>query len=419
MNELNKKHLMPSSHTKEVLSNKDLALLNDLHEALQNEKHHKSFMMITILLIFMVIFVIWAWNSNLEEVTRGQGSIIPSSREQIIQTLDAGILKSMQVKEGDIVEKGQVLLTLDDTRTSAILRESEAKVANLEAIRARLKAEAYSTELSFPEGLSTELVTRETTVYKIRKDALKSGIDNLQQSKALLDREISITKPIVAQGAMSAVELLRMERQSADIQLQIDEKKNKYLTEAGAELVKTEAELAQARENMAGRADPVERALIRAPLRGIVKNIRINTVGGVISAGQDIMEIVPLEDQLLVEAYISPRDVAYVRAGMPALVKLTAYDYAIYGGLEGVVTLVSPDTLHDQKRPSDLKLNQDEAFYRVLVTTQSSHLTDKNGKELPVIPGMIASVDIKTGEKTVFQYLIKPITRMKQALQER
>ncbi|EPD3052646.1 HlyD family efflux transporter periplasmic adaptor subunit, partial [Proteus mirabilis] len=168
-----------------------------------------------------------------------------------------------------------------------------------------------------------------------------------------------------------------------------------------------------------GRADPVERALIRAPLRGIVKNIRINTVGGVISAGQDIMEIVPLEDQLLVEAYISPRDVAYVRAGMPALVKLTAYDYAIYGGLEGVVTLVSPDTLHDQKRPSDLKLNQDEAFYRVLVTTQSSHLTDKNGKELPVIPGMIASVDIKTGEKTVFQYLIKPITRMKQALQER
>ncbi|HGM9713669.1 TPA: HlyD family type I secretion periplasmic adaptor subunit [Proteus mirabilis] len=419
MNELNKKHLMPSSHTKEVLSNKDLALLNDLYAALQNEKHHKSFMMITILLIFMVIFVIWAWNSNLEEVTRGQGSIIPSSREQIIQTLDAGILKSMQVKEGDIVEKGQVLLTLDDTRTSAILRESEAKVANLEAIRARLKAEAYSTELSFPEGLSTELVTRETTVYKIRKDALKSGIDNLQQSKALLDREISITKPIVAQGAMSAVELLRMERQSADIQLQIDEKKNKYLTEAGAELVKTEAELAQARENMAGRADPVERALIRAPLRGIVKNIRINTVGGVISAGQDIMEIVPLEDQLLVEAYISPRDVAYVRAGMPALVKLTAYDYAIYGGLEGVVTLVSPDTLHDQKRPSDLKLNQDEAFYRVLVTTQSSHLTDKNGKELPVIPGMIASVDIKTGEKTVFQYLIKPITRMKQALQER
>lgn len=419
MNELNKKQVTPPSHSKDAFSNKDLALLNDLHAALQHEKHHKSFMMITMLLIFLVIFVIWAWNSSLEEVTRGQGSIIPSSREQIIQTLDAGILKSMEVKEGDIVEKGQVLLTLDDTRSSAILRESEAKVDNLEAIRARLKAEAYSAELTFPEGLAADLVARETAVYNIRKEALESGISNLQKSKALLDREIAITRPIVAQGAMSAVELLRMERQSADIQSQINEKKNKYLTEASAELVKTEAELAQARENMAGRADPVERALIRAPLRGIVKNIRINTVGGVISAGQDIMEIVPLEDQLLVEAYISPRDVAYVRTGMPALVKLTAYDYAIYGGLEGVVTLVSPDTLHDQKRPSDLKLNQDEAFYRVLVTTQSSHLTDKNGKELPVIPGMIAGVDIKTGEKTVFQYLIKPITRMKQAMQER
>ncbi|EGJ4518803.1 HlyD family type I secretion periplasmic adaptor subunit [Escherichia coli] len=419
MNELNRKHVIPSGHPEEAFSEKDLALLNDLHAALQNEKHHKSFMMITMLLIFLVILVIWAWNSSLEEVTRGQGSIIPSSREQIIQTLDAGILKSMEVKEGDIVEKGQVLLTLDDTRSSAILRESEAKVDNLEAIRARLKAEAYSAGLTFPEGLAADLVARETTVYNIRKEALESGINNLQKSKALLDREIAITRPIVAQGAMSAVELLRMERQSADIQSQINEKKNKYLTEASAELVKTEAELAQARENMAGRADPVERALIRAPLRGIVKNIRINTVGGVISAGQDIMEIVPLEDQLLVEAYISPRDVAYVRTGMPALVKLTAYDYAIYGGLDGVVTLVSPDTLHDQKRPSDLKLNQDEAFYRVLVTTQSSHLTDKNGKELPVIPGMIAGVDIKTGEKTVFQYLIKPITRMKQAMQER
>ncbi|EHX2827242.1 HlyD family efflux transporter periplasmic adaptor subunit, partial [Escherichia coli] len=197
------------------------------------------------------------------------------------------------------------------------------------------------------------------------------------------------------------------------------EKQNKYLTEAGAELVKTEAELAQAKENMAGRADPVERSRLRAPLRGIVKNIRVNTLGGVVSAGQDIMEIIPLEDQLLIEAYINPRDVAYVRTGMPALVKLTAYDYAIYGGLDGVVTLVSPDTLRDQKRPGDLKLDPNEAYYRVLVTTSNNYLTDRNGKRLPVIPGMIASVDIKTGRKTVFQYLIKPITRMKQALQER
>lgn len=163
----------------------------------------------------------------------------------------------------------------------------------------------------------------------------------------------------------------------------------------------------------------MERSFIRAPLKGIVKNIRINTIGGVISAGQDIMEIVPVEDNLLVEAYINPKDVAYIRPGMKAVVKLTAYDYAIYGGLDGIVTLLSPSTLQDKRQPSDLNLNPNNSFYRVLVKTNGSHLTDKNGHELPVLPGMIATVDIKTGEKTVFQYLIKPITRMKQALQER
>lgn len=404
----------------EVVRQSDLALLTDVQAALQQEKHHALFLMVIFLLVLVVTFVIWAWNSPLDEVTRGQGSIIPGSREQVIQTLDPGILKTLEVREGDIVEKGQVLLTLDDTRSSAMLRESEARVNNLEAVRARLRAEAYSESLTFPDDVPADLRERESTVYRLRKTELAQSIAGLKQSKALLDKEIAMTRPIVREGAMSEVELLRMQRQSAELQLQMDEKQNKYLTEAGAELVKTEAELAQAKENMAGRADPVERSRIRAPLRGIVKNIRVNTLGGVVSAGQDIMEIIPLEDQLLIEAYINPRDVAYVRTGMPALVKLTAYDYAIYGGLDnGVVTLVSPDTLRDQKRPGDLKLDPNEAYYRVLVTTSNNYLTDRNGKILPVIPGMIASVDIKTGQKSVFQYLIKPITRMKQALQER
>ena len=328
----------------EVVRQSDLALLTDVQAALQQEKHHALFLMVIFLLVLVVTFVIWAWNSPLDEVTRGQGSIIPGSREQVIQTLDPGILKTLEVREGDIVEKGQVLLTLDDTRSSAMLRESEARVNNLEAVRARLRAEAYSESLTFPDDVPADLRERESTVYRLRKTELAQSIAGLKQSKALLDKEIAMTRPIVREGAMSEVELLRMQRQSAELQLQMDEKQNKYLTEAGAELVKTEAELAQAKENMAGRADPVERSRIRAPLRGIVKNIRVNTLGGVVSAGQDIMEIIPLEDQLLIEAYINPRDVAYVRTGMPALVKLTAYDYAIYGGLDGVVTLVSPDT---------------------------------------------------------------------------
>ena len=403
----------------EKTPNKDLHLLNDLNAALQQEDHKVIFYSIISLFAFLVIFVIWAYNSPIDEVTRGQGSIIPNSREQVIQSLDPGILSEILVEEGQTVEKGQVLLKLDDTRSSAILRESQAKVENLEAQSARLKAEAYGETLVFPASVSQELRTRETAIYNTRKLSLDQAVESLDKSKKYLEREIKMTAPMVAKGAMSEVELLRMQRQASELQLQIVERKNRYSTDASAELTKIEAELSQARENMAMRADPVERSLIRAPLKGIIKNIRINTIGGVVTAGQDIMEIVPIEDNLLVEAYISPSDVAYVRPGMPAVVKLTAYDYAIYGGLDGTVTVLSPDTLQNSKRPNELKLDQNESYYRVLVRTDKNNLTDKNGEIMPIIPGMIASVDIKTGEKTVFQYLIKPITRMKQALQER
>ena len=249
---------------------------------------------------------------------------------------------------------------------------------------------------------------------------MEEQVSGLRKSKAALDQQIAITAPMVKRGVMSQVELLRMQKDSHDLSAQITERQNRYTTDASNELVKTEAELAQAKENMAMRADPVERSQIRAPMKGIVKNIRINTIGGVVNAGQDILEIVPIEDNLLVEAYIRPNDVAFIRPGLPALVKLTAYDYAIYGGLQGEVTLISPDTLSDEKRnASELKLNMNNVYYRILVQTSGSHLVDKNGNEMPIIPGMVATVDVKTGEKTVFQYLTKPITRMKQALRER
>lgn len=403
----------------ERVQSKDLKLLNDLNAALQTEKHTGLFWTIALLFVFLVVFVFWAYHSPVEEVTRGQGSVIPTSREQILQSLDPGTIKEMLVKEGDIVEKGQILLRLDDTRSSAILRESEAKVANLAAMSARLRAESYGTSIQFPTGISESLKYREHAAYTARRRAVDEAVAGLQTSKAMLDREIAITAPMVAEGVMSEVELLRMRRQSSDLALQIDEKRNQYAADANNELVRVESELAQAKENMAMRADPVDRSLIRAPLKGIVKNIKINTVGGVVQAGQDIMEIVPLNDKLLVEAYIRPQDVAFVHPGLAAIVKITAYDYALYGGLEGKVTLISPDTLRDKTRPSELNLNPEEAYYRILVETHQNSLMDKNGQPMPIIPGMIASVDVKTGEKTIFQYLIKPITRMKQALQER
>ncbi|MHA3893266.1 HlyD family type I secretion periplasmic adaptor subunit [Acinetobacter sp. GXMZU3951] len=405
--------------TEERIQSKDLKLLNDLNAALQTEQHTGLFWTISLLFVLLVVFVFWAYYSPVEEVTRGQGSVIPTSREQILQSLDPGTIKEMLVKEGDIVEKDQILLRLDDTRSSAILRESKAKVENLEAMAARLRAESYATSIQFPAGIGESLKHRERAAYTARRRAVEDAVAGLQSSKSMLDREISITAPMVAEGVMSEVELLRMRRQSSDLALQIAEKRNQYAADANNELVRVESELAQAKENMAMRADPVDRSLIRAPLRGIVKNIKINTVGGVVQAGQDIMEIVPLNDKLLVEAYIRPQDVAFVHPGLSAIVKITAYDYALYGGLEGKVTLISPDTLRDKTRPSELNLNPEEAYYRILVETHQNALRDKNGKVMPIIPGMIASVDVKTGEKTIFQYLIKPITRMKQALQER
>ena len=370
---------------KQKLSQKDLKLVSDLSAALQEEKHRGLWWSIFFLATFLTAFVVWAYNNELEEVTRGQGSIIPSSRLQVIQSLDPGILAELHVKEGDQVEAGDVLVTIDDTRSSAVLRESEAKVVNLEAMLARYRSEAYDKPLKFPDIVSKELRDRETSAYKARRKALDEAVTGLQQSKRILDEQIRRTAAMVKRGVSSEIELLRMQRESADLALQINERRNQYKTEANNELVRTEAELAQARENLAMHADPVERSKIRSPVRGIVNNIKVTTVGGVISAGQDIMEIVPMDDNLLVQAYIRPQDVAFVRPGLPAVVKLSAYDYAIYGGLDGTVTLISPDTLSDERRRSELNLDANQSYYRVLVETKNSHLTDKNGKELRVI----------------------------------
>ncbi|WP_423455848.1 HlyD family type I secretion periplasmic adaptor subunit [Ottowia sp. VDI28] len=397
----------------------DLALLSDLNAALQNERHYGMALTVGLLTLLVAAFVAWAYFSNVEEVTRGQGSVIPSSREQVIQSLDPGVLSELLVREGDLVEADQVLVRLDTARSSAVFRESRNKVDALRATAVRLRAESYGTPLKFDADAPAELIARETAAYRTRTRAVNESVQGLLQSKRLLDNEIAITEPMAAKGVVSEVEILRMKRQSNELQLQITERRNKFQSDANTELVRVEAELAQSEETMVARADPVKRSEIKAPLRGVVKNIRINTVGGVIGAGQGIMEIVPVEGPLLVEGYIRPQDVAFIKPSDQALVKLTAYDYSLYGGLNGVVKLISPDTLQDNRRPSELKLNPEESYYRVIVETHDNHLTDRTGKALPIIPGMIATVDIKTGEKTVFQYLTKPITRLKQALRER
>ncbi|MCO5101791.1 MAG: HlyD family type I secretion periplasmic adaptor subunit [Burkholderiaceae bacterium] len=392
--------------------------------SLRGERPWLVFLSIALMFSALAAFLVWAASSQLEEVTRGQGRVVPSSREQVIQMLDPGVLSELLVREGDRVEKDQVLLRVDDTRATALLRELQAKTVALAAASSRARAEAYGGKLEFPPEARAhpELVRRETEAYNARRQALSDSVEALRRGMALLDREIEITEPMVGRGLVSEVELLRLKRQRNDLALQLSDRQNKFRTDAAADLIKFEADLAQARETLVARADAAERTEIRSPMKGTVKSIRVNTIGGVVQAGQEIMAIVPTEDTLVVEAYVRPADVAFLHPGQKAVVKISAYDYAIYGGLDGIVENISPDTLRDERRaatPVADVADEANSYYRVLVRTSANALTTPDGRTLPIIPGMTASVEMLTGRKTVLQYLLKPLNRAGEALRER
>ncbi|HFV9241583.1 TPA: HlyD family type I secretion periplasmic adaptor subunit [Enterobacter bugandensis] len=366
------------------------------------------------LFALLAVFIAWASLFQLDEVTTGSGKVIPSSHEQVIQSLEGGIIHSLLVREGDIVERGQQLAQLDRTKTESSVLESESRLNAALATAARLKAEVNDTELAFPEELDddVELVKQETALYQSRRESLEKGLAGLRQGAELVQRELSLTRPLVTQGAASKVEVLRLERQKNELENKITEMKNQYYVRAREELAKANAEIEAQRSVMKGREDSLTRLTFNAPVRGIVKDIDVTTVGGVIPPNGKLMSLVPLDDQMVVEAKISPRDVAFIHPGQKALVKITAYDYSIYGGLEGEVTMISPDTLQDE-------VKRDVYYYRVYIRTDSNHLTNKQGKDFPVFPGMIATVDIKTGSKTILDYLLKPLNKAKEALRER
>ncbi|MCK7247736.1 HlyD family type I secretion periplasmic adaptor subunit [Enterobacter asburiae] len=366
------------------------------------------------LFALLAVFIAWASLFHLDEVTTGSGKVIPSSHEQVIQSLEGGIIHSLMVREGDIVERGQQLAQLDRTKTESSVLESESRLNAALATAARLKAEVNDTELAFPEELDddVELVKQETALYQSRRESLEKGLAGLRQGAELVQRELSLTRPLVTQGAASKVEVLRLERQKNELENKITEMKNQYYVRAREELAKANAEIEAQRSVMKGREDSLTRLTFNAPVRGIVKDIDVTTVGGVIPPNGKLMSLVPLDDQMVVEAKISPRDVAFIHPGQKALVKVTAYDYSIYGGLEGEVTMISPDTLQDE-------VKRDVYYYRVYIRTDSNHLTNKQGQEFPVFPGMIATVDIKTGSKTILDYLLKPLNKAKEALRER
>jgi adhesin transport system membrane fusion protein len=410
--------LMPWRKREQSLSAADAEFMNDVQASLLSQTTPGSKLVMWIIIAVLGVGITWANYARVEEITKGDGKVISRSREQVIQSLEGGILAEMNVREGTVVDRGDVLLKIDPTRAQSSYREVLSKVIGLKASIARLRAEAYAHPLVFDEQVKSDpaVVLQETKAYEARKRALNDSVTSLQRSYALSMREINLAEPLAAKGLLSEVELLRMQRQANDIQAQIVERRNRYQSEANGELGRMELELSQVSENLIGRADIVERTTINAPVRGTVKNVRVNTIGGVIQPGEHILEIVPLEEQLLVEGKIRPSDVAFLRPGLPAKVKITAYDFAIYGGLDGHVEYISPDTLKDDQKAASGR--PDDTYYRVLILTDKSTLQAGN-KDLPIIPGMIATVEVRTGEKTILDYLLKPVLKAKEAFRER
>jgi adhesin transport system membrane fusion protein len=375
------------------------------------------------LAIGLVVITTWASVFNLDEVTKGHGKVIPSSREQVVQSLDPGILSELFVKEGEQVEEGQILLRIDDARSGPVYREAMEKWFGLAAQAARLRAEAYSEPLKFPEQLleMKDLIEREEKAYKSRKKALDEQINAMRTSMNLVSREIAMISPLVKQGIISQVEVIRLSRQRSDIESMIAERMNRYYTDANNELVRVETELAMAKENALARQDTFKRTIIRSPMRGIVKNIQVTTIGAVVPAGQNILEIIPVHDEMIVEGYIKPSEIAFVKKNQPVMVKLSAYDFNKYGGMTGVLEHISADTFKDDTKPPKpgaTGMDLQDRYYKVLIKLTDQNL-ERNGKRIEPTPGMTADIEIRTGEKTVLEYVFRPLMSVSQALRER
>ncbi|MDM1759010.1 MULTISPECIES: HlyD family type I secretion periplasmic adaptor subunit [Acinetobacter] len=374
----------------------------------------KASLVIWIVALGLAAFIVWACMFKLEEVSTGTGKVIPSSKEQTIQSLDGGVVTKLEVKEGDIVEKGQILAQIDPTRFESQVGESLSKLRAMQATAARLEAEVNGTRLSFPKEVRDipNLVNEETALYSSRRSNLEESIAGLRHALSLVQNELQMTEPLVAKGAASEVEVLRLKRDINNFENQINDKRNDYYVKAREELAKANADIKSLQQVVTGRNDSVKRSVFYAPVRAVVKELAITTIGGVIPQNGKLMTLVPLDEKLLIEARISPRDIAFIHPGQAALVKITAYDYSIYGGLAGKVVVISPDTIRDE-------VKQDQFYYRVYIRTDVDKLVNKAGQSFAITPGMVATVDIRTGQKTIMEYLLKPFNKAQEALRER
>lgn len=407
----------PSAATA-ALRPEDIGFLTPVRGAQVVEPAPAAMWAVYLLLALLATAIAWAAIAQVDIVVRANARVVPDGREQVIASLEGGILREMRVKEGQQVAEGEELALLDPTRFEAQQAEGQAKRLALLGTVARLEAEAAGRDLRFPPDLATQapqVVQGETESWRARQRALDEAVGITRRNAELLQRELGMAQALSARGLMSEVEVMRLRRQVNELQLQAQERVNRFRQEASAELVRARTELAQLGEQMVVRDDALRRTVLTSPVRGVVKQIRINTVGGVVSPGAPVMEIVPIGSRVLVEARIRPADIGFVRVGQDVVVKISAYDYSAYGGLKGTVQSISPDVLGDAEKALP---DAEAGYYKAMIRADRSSLR-AGDKPLQVLPGMRGNADIRTGERSVLSYLLRPLMKSQEAFRER
>ncbi|MGY4569454.1 HlyD family type I secretion periplasmic adaptor subunit [Bradyrhizobium pachyrhizi] len=416
------------------MASSDFTFANDIRSAALLRTPRTSRMLLWTSCALLATFLIWAHFAVLDEVKRGSGRVVPSRQMQVVQSLEGGIVGDILIREGDIVQQGQSLMRIDDTKFASEFGEIRERRAAMAARVARLDAEARGrAEITFPDDLDKMVpaaVATETSVFRMRGQKVAQDIDVLNQqvtrlsgSLKLLEREQTLTRRLYEQKVVPEIEMLRLDRQATEMKGQLAEAQSKianitasFRSQADEDLAKSRADLAVLDENIKSAQDRVRRTDLKAPVHGIVNKLNISTIGAVVQPGANLMDIVPLDDTLLVEGRIRPQDIAFIRPDQDAVVKISAYDSSVYGSLKGKVERISADTIVDDKAE---KTERQETFYRVMVRTDKNHLGTEQ-HPLPIIPGMVTTVEVLTGEKSVLDYIVKPARLLRdEALRER
>jgi membrane fusion protein, adhesin transport system len=367
-----------------------------------------------LILVAIGVALTWASMAQVDIIAKANGRVVPDGKEQVIASLEGGILRELLVKEGQQVTEGQALAMLDPTRFEAQQNEGTARKLALQGTLARLHAEASGKALQFPEDVPEAVVDAETESYNARQRVLNEAVETSRRSAALLARELAVAETLSAKGLMSEVEVMRVRRQVNDLQLSTQERINRFRQEAAGEMVRVRTELALLDEQMVVRDDALRRTTLVSPVKGVIKTIRANTVGGIIGPGAAIMEILPIGPRVLVETRVKPADIGFIKLGQVVQIKLSSYDYAVYGALHGTVVSISPDAMGDPEKAA----LPEGTWYRAMVRADPSTLNHSD-KPLAVLPGMTGQVEIRTGQRSVLGFLLRPMLKSQEAFRER